>query len=57
MKRREKLIRDHLKGMEEAKKRLPEKYHPIAGVTIITYGYFGRKVITTEEIENYKRDN
>ena len=42
--------------MEELKKRLPKKYHPIEGVTEIHYGFFGAtKTITAEEIINYSK--
>lgn len=57
MKKKEKLIRQHLKIMEEAKKRLPEKYHPLTEVTEIRYGYQGRKIITVEEIRDYDCKN
>lgn len=56
MKRRERLIKEHLKSMEEAKKRLPKKYWPFEGVTEIRYGFFGTKTITAEEIENYREN-
>ena len=42
--------------MEESKKRLPKKYHPIEGITEIHYGFFGAtKTITAEEIEDYNK--
>lgn len=55
MKKREIIIRRHLKSMEEAKKRLPKQYHPIEGITEIRYGFFNIKTITAEEIENYRK--
>jgi len=57
MKKKEKLIRQHLKTMKEAKERLPEKYHPIEGVTEIHYGFMGRKTISVEEIRDYDCKN
>ena len=56
LKKRERLIKEHLKSMEEFKKGLPEAYHPIEGVTEIRYGFMGRKIITTEEIKNYNSE-
>ncbi len=41
--------------MEEAKKRLPKAYWPIEDITEIHYGYFGRKIITVEEIKDYRK--
>ena len=52
---KDRLIRKHLKSMEETKKRLPKKYHPIEGVTQIHYGFANRKTITVEEIINYSK--
>ena len=54
MKKRERLIKEHLKSMEESRNNLPEKYHPIEGITEIHYGFMGRKTITAEEIKDYK---
>ena len=53
MKKREKIIREHLKEMEEVKKKLPKEWWPFENVTQITYGIF-RKTITPEEIKEYK---
>lgn len=55
MKKRERLIREHLEDMKEAKKKLPKKYHPIEGVTEIHYGFAGRKTITPKEIKEFKK--
>ena len=56
-KKREKLIKEHLKSMEALKKRLPKAYWPIEDITEIHYGSFGRKTITVEEIITYKKQN
>lgn len=53
-KRVERLIKEHLKDLEELKKRLPEKYHPLEGITEIHYGFAAHKTITAKEIEDYK---
>ena len=50
---KKRLIKKHLKSMEESRNNLPEKYHPYEGITEIHYGYMGRKTITAEEIEDY----
>jgi len=55
MRKKERLIKEHLKEMEELKQLLPQKYHPIEGVTEIHYGYMGRKIITALEIEKYEK--
>ena len=53
MRKRERLIKEHLESMERLRKSLPEKYHPYLDVTTISYGIFKRKTITAEEIKNY----
>ena len=53
MKKRERLIKKHLKDMEELKKKLPKKYWPFEGVSEIHYGFFNRKTITADEIKFY----
>lgn len=53
MKKRERLIRAHLKSMEEASHTRPEEYQPYRFVTKINYGFEGRKTIWAKEIENY----
>lgn len=55
MKKRERLIREHLMRMEDARRKLPKAYHPIEGITEIHYGFFGTKTITAEEIINYSK--
>ena len=55
MANRNRIIKNHLKSMEEAKKRLPKAYWPIEDITEIHYGYFGRKIITVEEIKDYRK--
>ena len=52
---RDRLIKNHLRSMEELKKNLPKAYWPIEGVTQIIYGLFKRKTIKPEEIENYRK--
>ena len=54
MKKKERLIKQHLESMKRTKENLPEKYHPIEGVTEIHYGYMCRKTITVEEIQEFK---
>lgn len=54
MKKRERLIKNHLRSMKELKNSLPKKYHPIEDVTEIHYGFMGRKIITVEDIRNYE---
>ena len=49
--KKRKIIKEHKKSLEELKKSLPKKYHPFEGISIIRYGYMGRKTITAEELE------
>ena len=56
MRKRERLIKYHLERIKRSKENLPEKYHPIEGVTEIHYGFMGRKIITVEEIARYDNE-